>query len=222
MKEEDLKKIVQDAYELANNYESNLPFEVLMMTGMSGSKNRHILNNLVRMTPNARYLEIGCWRGSTTVSALYENNPEYHAIIDDFSEFPNPDTKNILMENCKKYLGKEPNFMEVDCFNIDPVANGIKDINIYLFDGLHSANSHFLSIVNYYNSLADNFILVVDDWSWPNVQKGTVAGLKAARISVSYAIQPGAPPVARDPAPPHDPINWWNGYLVAVCKKDQF
>lgn len=217
---ETLEASVKKAYEMAERYESNLPFEILMMTGMSGLKNRHFLNNIVKFTPNARYLEIGCWRGSTTVSALYKNNPEYHAVVDDFSEFgANDDTRSILKQNFKKFLDIEPNFAEVDCFAFDPVACGINNINIYLFDGHHSLESHNKSITHYYHALANEFILIVDDWSWPNVQKGTLAGLRSCRISTTYILQPGAPVVPSDPSPPDDPSGWWNGYLIAVCKK---
>ena len=201
----------------AEALESKLTSDVLNMPGMSGTKGRHFLNNVVEKVNHARYLEIGCWAGSTLCSALYKNAPDYHAAIDSFQESNSP--KAAFHNNCVKFLGAPANFIEADCFAIDPVAKGVKDINVYFFDGLHTAESHEKSITYYYPCLADEFIFIVDDWSWPEVQKGTTSGLEKMRVEVVYFQEPGTPAIITDPAPPESSGGWWNGMLLSVCKK---
>lgn len=46
-----------------------------------------------------RYMEIGAWKGSTHISALYKNFPEYTIAIDNFSQYEG--TLEIFKENCK-------------------------------------------------------------------------------------------------------------------------
>jgi SAM-dependent methyltransferase len=212
-----LIEIAKNSIELAERGNSKLTNDVFRIHGMSGVKGRHFLNNIVGMTENARYLEIGCWKGSTLISALCNNSPQYHAAIDDFSEFEGP--RNEFYANCKKHLPNPVNFIEADCFSFDPIQKGIKDINVYFFDGLHTAESHEKSITHFHQCLQDEFILIVDDWSWPDPQQGTIDGLFKSRIEVVYFEEPGTPAVIQNPAPPENPMGWWNGMLVAVCKK---
>ena len=59
---------VGQAIDMAERNESKLIPEILNLEGMSSSKNRHFLYNLINS--DDWYLEIGCWKGSTLVSAL--------------------------------------------------------------------------------------------------------------------------------------------------------
>jgi hypothetical protein len=59
--------------------------EILSMQGMSGRKYRTLVNNM----PDARYLEIGSWAGSTLCAAIYNNEVRALA-IDNWSEFGGP------------------------------------------------------------------------------------------------------------------------------------
>jgi len=65
---EHVKKSIRNAY----IGDSKLNNDILMLNGMSSSKVRHLLNNLCAL-PEASYLEIGVWQGSTFISALYQN-----------------------------------------------------------------------------------------------------------------------------------------------------
>ena len=60
--------------------------EIKFMSGMSGKKYRYLINNLISFTSNARYLEIGCWAGSTVCSALYGNQAKA-VCIDNWLKF---------------------------------------------------------------------------------------------------------------------------------------
>jgi hypothetical protein len=70
--EQELIQYVQLSVENAERGQSKLTPEILTIDGMSSPKIRHFLNNICSY-PGASYLEIGCWKGSTFVSALYKN-----------------------------------------------------------------------------------------------------------------------------------------------------
>src|SRR4051812_41711122 len=71
-KEKFLIAHVKASIENGNNHISQLNDAVLGIQGMSSPKVRHFLNNLCTMN-DSHYLEIGCWKGSTFVSSLFNN-----------------------------------------------------------------------------------------------------------------------------------------------------
>ena len=73
-----------------------LPDWLKFMDGMSGRKYRYLINNLVEGLPDARYLEVGSWAGSTACSAIYGNNVKA-TCIDDWSHWGGP--KQQFLEN---------------------------------------------------------------------------------------------------------------------------
>jgi hypothetical protein len=77
---------LSDAWFSALAMEHKLPNEIRYMDGMSGKKYRYLINNLVGSTPDARYLEVGSWAGSTACSAMWGNKCKV-ICIDDWSEF---------------------------------------------------------------------------------------------------------------------------------------
>ena len=193
-----------NAIELAKQEKSKLTPEVLNIEGMSSTKFRHLLNNLV--DDKTRYLDIGTWKGSTVISALYRNNPEFYVTIDDWSCHGNQTTD--FYNNFKSTIGEDPNFINQDSFTIDLKANNINDINIYLYDGGHHWEQHYNSIVYFYEALANEFILIVDDYNEKKIQTATQEALKDKNIKVEY-FQYLTSPTGE----------WWCGTYIAACKK---
>jgi len=91
---------VRDAFSRSLCGEGRLPEEILSMDGMSGRKYRLFINNLVRETEDAHYLEVGVWAGSTLCSAINGNIVRAIA-IHNWSEFGGP--KNMFIENLEKF-----------------------------------------------------------------------------------------------------------------------
>ena len=79
---------------------SKLSNKALRLPGMSSKRNRHLLNNIVDM-PDVNYLEIGVHKGSTFISALYQNDINYAYAIDNWSEFGN--VEKTFLKNCNKF-----------------------------------------------------------------------------------------------------------------------
>jgi len=66
---------VISSIEKSHNNKSSLTREVLQVKSLSGTKTRHLINNLCSYKDKSlSYFEIGCYCGSTMCSALYKNN----------------------------------------------------------------------------------------------------------------------------------------------------
>jgi len=205
---------VETAITLAEQGQTQLTEKELTLEGMSSRKNRIFLNELVK-NPNTRYLEIGTWRGSTLVSALYRNSPQLAVAIDNFSQFDADQSQ--LLTNCKNSgleEGKDFQFINQDCFNLTPEQKAqIKDITVYFYDGDHRPIDQEMALTYYLDHMADYFIFIVDDWDYSEVKQGTRSALYKMPVSVhkEWQLLGGWP---------HNTANtWWNGLYVGVLSK---
>ena len=112
---------------------SKLNSSVLEIDGMSSDKVRHLLNNLCSRK-DTRYLEIGTWKGSTWISALYrnENVVTKATAIDNWTEYEGPYFEFI--RNCEAFLPDLPQYkLHIeDCFSL-ALENFDESINVYLY-----------------------------------------------------------------------------------------
>jgi hypothetical protein len=191
--------------------------EILNYKGMSGKKTRHLYNNLLN-TDNVKYLEIGTWYGSSSISGAYKNkiNSLY---IDNWSQF-NGD-KQIFVDIIEKYLTKESSggFLESDCWKVN--KNKIpKNFNIYLYDGGHEEEDHFQALNYYYDNLDDIFIFIVDDWQWGKVRDGTWRGIEENNLKVRFCHEVFLSHEELVNFPNHTGKDtWWNGVAIFVLEK---
>ncbi len=202
---EHVKTSIQNA-ELAV---SKLNQEILMLPGMSSPKVRYFLNNICSL-PNGKYLEIGIWKGSTFISAVYNNNLLKAIAIDNRSLFAGP--KEELENNLNKFLPPTSyQFYEVDAFTFD--LRNIQDkINIYFYDGNHYQRDQELAFTYYNEIFDDTFIAIVDDYNWQQVQNGTQKAFKELGYKILF--QRFLPSSGNG-----DTQQWWNGLYVAVVSK---
>lgn len=214
-------KIVDKAMEDAQKEISHLDRYILYVSGMSGDKTRHFLNNLVPKI-NGRYLEVGVWRGSTFCSALNgSKNNNYSIAIDDWSEFTHTKAKEQFLDNVNRYIDLEKNkigFIEKDCFKI--TSNDLRidkhgKFKVYLYDGPHKFEEHYKALVNYIDFLEDDFIFLCDDWNWKDtVEAGTREAIKDLKLNIHrewVAETPNNTDTDKD--------GWWNGYFAMVASK---
>jgi hypothetical protein len=193
---------------------------VLDMDGMSGRSYRRFINQLMRLHgADARYLEIGSWKGSTLASAI-EGNKGHACCIDNWSEYGCPReafAANIAATRTDATLEViEADFREVQYRNIKGGP-----FNIYMFDGPHNEQDHYDGIRRAQHALADTYTLIVDDWNWLGVRTGTLKALIDAGLCVEHAMEirttkdNSGPPERRGGA-----SDWHNGYFIAqICKK---
>lgn len=208
------KNIIIKALDNAENNISKITNHIIAMEGMTGTKTRHFYNNLLNFN-DARYLEIGTWKGSSVCSAMCKNSATV-LCIDNWSEFGGP--KNEFLENFSKYKGQNnAKFIEGDCFKLD--ISSFPKFNIYLYDGNHSAISHYLALDHYLDCLDDIFIYIVDDWNWQSVRDGTYTSIKSLNLKILFETEKR---LTLDNSHTPEPLasqTWHNGIFIAILQK---
>lgn len=216
-KSNDYTSAVQLSYENALSYQSSISDWVLKINGMSGKKYRHFINNLIRNIKDARYLEIGCWKGSTACSALSNNKVKCY-LIDNWSEFGGPKEDFISnLDRCKfECVNIDSHFQEIDFRKVD--YSQIGKYNVYLFDGPHTEQDQYDALQVASPALDDEFIFICDDWNWPDVRSGTKRSIKDLNLEILYSIEIRT---TDDDSclSGFENSDWHNGYFISVLKK---
>lgn len=212
---ETLKFHAHKSFENSKNNISKLTEDILNMPGMSGIKTRHLYNNLCSLD-DANYLEIGTYKGSSFVSAIYKNNVKALA-IDNWSEFEGP--KIEFFQNVEKYCGNQKyNFIEKDSFEVtnEDLKKYLSSVDIYMYDGCHEEISHEKAITHYQNFFSKYFIILIDDWrddnNWSRVQRGTFKGFEKSNIKIHDRIE------IITLQENTGPKEFWNGFGLFVCE----
>ena len=211
-----LAEKVETAFRRARAGEGKLSEEVLSMVGMSGRKYRLFVNNLIEALPDARYLEVGVWSGSTLCSAIYRNRVRSTA-IDNWSQFDGPSEK--LFENLARHKGPQASvsFIEKSFRDVDFTAIG--KFNVYLFDGPHETQDQYDGINLALPALDDEFILIVDDWNFGKVRDGTFSAIRETKLSLRSEIEIRTTNNDLHPDISGCDSSWHNGYFIGVLSK---
>jgi hypothetical protein len=186
-----LVKHVNRAFRRANTFQSKLPLEALLMEGFSGTKTRHFYNNLCSDVIGAgrktHYAEVGTFQGSSLVSTLFGNGGTCRAsVVEIWSEFGG---RNEFFDNMAFFnITTDVNVYEHDFFTFD--VSPLDKIDVYLYDGAHTVEAHYAGIVRMWPALADQAIVVIDDWNSEDVRNGTFAGLAdvGAHVEESWEV----------------------------------
>jgi hypothetical protein len=207
---------IWDAFRTSMALDNDLPDQILNMRGMSGRKYRRFINRLVDATPNARYLEIGSWTGSTTCAAMAGNSVRV-VCIDNWAQFDGP--KAEFESNTTCFLGSRTNFRSIESDFRFVDYGELGTFNIYLFDGPHEYQDQYNGIVITQPALAEVHILIVDDWNWPSVRRGTLDALQSLATEVLYSIEIRTTQADCHPMQSSQKTDWHNGYYFAACRK---
>ena len=199
---------VQAAIDAAELGESILPDSVLSLEGMSSNKVRHFLSNL-----HARnYLEVGCWKGSTLVSACWGQDVTA-TVIDDFSQFNEAgDVREIFRRNVSEHLpDSKVTLIEQSVHDLqrDALSRGVDTL---FLDGDHTPEAHREVIIKLWPCLADEAVIVIDDANFADALDGTLQGMLAVG---AHIVQEWRLPARFN----GDTEQWWNGLYVAVVKR---
>jgi hypothetical protein len=207
---------LHSAFRKALALDSRLPDPLLEMQGMSGRKYRRLINNLVGAVPQARYLEVGSWAGSTACAALYANRAKI-TCIDNWSEFGGP--KDQFLENVRvcSNAATDFTFVESDFRTVDYGALGKH--NIYLFDGPHEYQDQYDGVGIALPALEDEFVFIVDDWNFPAVPAGTHDAIRAAGLQSIFSIEVRTTQDGNHAQHAFQASDWHNGYLLSVLRK---
>lgn len=196
--------------------QSKIDPAVLAIEGMSGRKYRQFINNLIRLLPNPRYLEVGSWAGSTLCSVV-NGNTVSATVIDNWSEFGGPKEKFISNVTALKSETSTVTVIESDFRVVDYTAIGKH--NVYLFDGPHAMQDQYDGIALALPALEAQFALVVDDWNWQHVRAGTLTAIAKAGLDIEYALEIRSTLDNSHPEPARQHSDWHNGYFIAVLRQ---
>lgn len=207
----DFEKIRLHVEKCINNAElsiSKLNDDILNYKGFSGHKTRHFYNNICSID-YCKYLEIGTWYGSSSISSLYCNNIDA-VFIDNWSLFDG--NKDIFIDAVEKYKGMSTyKYIDSDCFTVDTTQ--LPKFNVYLYDGGHTYSDHYNAIKHYIDNLEKNCIVLIDDWNWEEVRKGTLDAFRELKVQVKYKKEILTQQPHYDE---HGQKNWWNGIGIFI------
>lgn len=209
MNSQQLVQVCIDAIAKGTAEQSKVNPEILNMDGMSSRKVRHFLNNIGAGVE--KYLEVGVWKGSTFLSATYDNMSLTAYAVDNWSEFGGP--KKDFLYNLNYYAThlNSPQFVEKAIANVtSPDVNNIK-FDCYFYDGVHTQEAQ-RNALDVSHLFADSFIYIVDDYAWPEVKAGCREGIVKSGFKV---VQEWELPSAG----PNSPELFWNGMYVGVLEK---
>jgi hypothetical protein len=161
---------------ILGSLDGNLPSIAAEIEGMTSIKIRYLLNQIVGIEENWLHLEVGCNKGATLISSLYNNLTAKGVAYEDFSE---NETKIILNENIGRYrpLIGDVNLIENDFFSVYENAPYHGKFNSFFYDGVHSLFAHKKAVEISNEICTKTYILIIDDWNWYDVRTGTWIGI---------------------------------------------
>lgn len=196
---------------------TKLPDWVLAMPGMSGRKYRRLVNTLVALAPDARYLEVGSWAGSTACSAMFANRCVC-TCIDNWSQFGGP--KDAFTSSTTAARSDEVVFRAIENDFRQVNYADIGSYNIYLFDGPHEYQDQFDGVLMAQPALTSEYIQIVDDWNWPQVRQATIDAITSQKMRIVFGIEIRT---TQDDTHPQvasgESSDWHNGYFLAALSR---
>lgn len=210
---------IKDAIEKAKNHQSKMDETAWSVPALSSLKIRHLMNNLGAIS--TRYFEAGV-HVAGLFSSTIRNNPNLISVTanDSFASDLDSDIKYEpqFHENTQKCLCSETRFqlLKGDTFSFSP-KDVVGLIDLYLFDADHSYESQRKAMTHFLPSMANEFIVCVDDWQYGDVKKGTLDGIEDSKCQVLLQEELVNPePYSEDQ---HLNDLWWRGFTVFLLKK---
>lgn len=210
---------IKEAIEKAENHQSKMDETAWSVPALASLKVRHLMNNLGAIS--TRYLECGVHKGGLFCSTIRNNNNL--VMINANDSFASDETSEDKaypqfignVEKCKS-SGSFFSLTIGDTFEIDQLLIS-GPIDLYLFDADHSYESQRKAMTHFLPSMADEFIVCVDDWQYGDVKKGTMDGLKESGCEILFQEELlNSEPYTEDE---HRNEEWWRGYAVFLLRK---
>lgn len=193
----------------AKKHKSKVGKFLIDIKGYSSPKIRHLLNNVLEI-PEAVYLEIGVFTGSTFIPAVYHNKLKKAYCVDNWSQYVPKNPKRIFLQNIKEFNINKFLLIEEDCFQLN--LSQIKEkVNVYLYDGPHDEVSQYKALEYYLPVLEDEFVFMVDDYDYIHIQEGTQKAIRNLGLEIKYENHLHSKGIYKD--------SWWRGFYIAILKK---
>ncbi|TWP37125.1 class I SAM-dependent methyltransferase [Leekyejoonella antrihumi] len=185
------------------------------VAGYTGPNELAVLQAAAAVLPDGEaYLEVGTYKGRSVCAAAQGNADKTFYAMENFLEFgmTGQQARDELMGNLERHAGgANVHLLEGDCFTLMADRSVIdRPVGVYFYDGEHTLLSHYLALAVAEPLLADEALVLVDDASWPLVQRAHRLFLKR---------HPGWQVVATwDAREANDP-RWANGLHALVFRR---
>ena len=217
------KKALNDAIFMAEQDKSNLTEFERDLYGNSGRKVKHAINNVCNIKENSVYLELGIYRGSTLISALYDTKVSTAYAVDDYTidqkeghpyrESGWNNVRNAFSELTTTHRLSnllKPTIIESTADKVD-VKKLVKKLDIIHYD-LDEHHTNLESTMRHYIPILDKFtILLISNWNSKGVRDawkrlGQTPGLDIELVVEKQSSNTG------------DTANWYNGFSISVIE----
>lgn len=146
------------------------------VAGYTGPNELAVLQAAAATMPaDEAYLEVGTYKGRSLCATVQDNPGKDFYVMENFLEFgmQGQQAREELMGNLDKYAADaEVHLLEGDCFKLMADRSLIdKPVGVYFYDGEHTLLSHYLALAVVEPLLADEALVLIDDASWPVVQR---------------------------------------------------
>jgi len=192
-------KHIENSLKWAQLEVSKLNQDVADIRGLTSMKVRCFLNNICSEERTV-YLEIGSYQGATFLAALYANNINaiaidnwgvekmLPAITPMWGNIKEPvvrtKSKDIFLQNLKNFKGtNNVQVLDENYLNFDKKSLLYRP-NVVFYDGEHTFKDQYQVLTEFKDYLADEFVLIVDDWNWE--KRGVLKGIKDLNLNVKY------------------------------------
>lgn len=188
-----------------------------LVPGFTSVKNQHMLRLAFSCLPSSEcYLEIGSLQGKTLISAVLNNPQRKVYACDNFSEFSTDHNASAQgLQNHLRMFGLENQvtFYDADFRDIMDRAHVPEPVGLYLYDAEHTDEMQFLGIKLAEPLLADEALVIVDDWNWSPAVSGTRRAMSESLHEWTLLYE-----FAHEGESNH--ALWWNGVAVfRFCRK---
>lgn len=185
-------------------------FPITEVRILSGQRIRQFLNALLS-EGELHYLEVGVYCGGSFAAATYKNeNLLSVTAIDSWAERfgGGAQPKKEFMDAVAKYVPKNVQFtlIENNCWAVESLPY---PPDVFYYDGPHTALDQEKALTHFGPKCADQFIYMVDDLNWKQVQAGTRKGLEKFNVLWELEI------FSRGDSQP----DWWNGFGVFILEQ---
>lgn len=156
------------------------------VTGFTSANELAVLNLAAAALPDDEaYLEVGTFKGRSLVGAVQGNEGKAFYAMENFLEFgmAGQEARAELEDNLRRFAGDaDVRLLEGDAFTL-MAEDGVVDrpVGVYFYDGEHTLLSHYLALAVVEPLLADEALVLVDDATWPVVQRAHKLFLKRHR-----------------------------------------
>lgn len=192
---------------------------------MSTAHSQTLLNKLCKVKDDVNYLEVGVLHGASYFAASFDNSGNFYG-IDNWSKYRS--SQKTIEDHIKKYSDKDRNycFLNHDCWDIEFLRKNLNHkIDIFFYDGDHSYDSQSKVLTHFSEFLADEIILIIDDYFCEpiiqDVQGGTADTIKNSDFNVvkEFKIKNKELPSTASKAERSSANLWHNGFYVAHLKR---